>query len=90
MSVAGETKVSIVTTTTARSGSASTRPVAAVSAFLAIWYARFLSRWSATLLALYALLIAACVASLIQAGDFSFGRKPWENLKSTAQELSAS
>jgi phosphonate ABC transporter permease subunit PhnE len=28
------------------------------------------------------------VASLIQAGDFSFGRKPWENLKSTAQELS--
>lgn len=36
----------------------------------------------------YALLIAACVASLIEAGDFSFGRRPWHNLVTTAGELS--
>jgi phosphonate ABC transporter permease subunit PhnE len=88
MSVAGETKVSIVPTTTAQIGSAATPALSAVSSPSAERRARFSSRWSAALLALYALLIAACVASLIQAGDFSFGRKPWENLKSTAQELS--
>lgn len=38
--------------------------------------------------ALYAVLIAACVSSLINAGDLSLGRKPWENLKRTAVELS--
>jgi phosphonate ABC transporter permease subunit PhnE len=48
----------------------------------------FSSRKTAWLLALYALLIAACVASLIEAGDFSFGRKPWQNLVTTAGELS--
>jgi phosphonate ABC transporter permease subunit PhnE len=88
MSVAGETKASIVTTTTARSSSAAARPLSAGSPPSTARRAHFSSRWSAALLALYALLVAACVASLIQAGDFSFGRKPWENLKSTAQELS--
>ena len=38
--------------------------------------------------ALYAILIVACVASLLNAGDLSLGRKPWENLKRTAVELS--
>lgn len=36
----------------------------------------------------YLLLIAFCLWQLVAAGDFSFGRKPWENLKKTAQELS--
>jgi phosphonate ABC transporter permease subunit PhnE len=49
----------------------------------------FSSRRSAVMMFLYALLVLACVASLISAGDFSFGRKPWENLKSTAGELSS-
>jgi phosphonate ABC transporter permease subunit PhnE len=37
---------------------------------------------------LYAILVAACLASLFNAGDLSLGRKPWENLKRTAVELS--
>ncbi|MBC7623719.1 MAG: phosphonate ABC transporter, permease protein PhnE [Aeromicrobium sp.] len=37
---------------------------------------------------LYVAIIALCVGSLIQAGDFSLGRKPWENLNTTARELS--
>ncbi len=49
----------------------------------------FSSRRSAVLIVCYALLVVACVASLIRAGDFSLGRKPWENLKATAAELSS-
>lgn len=37
---------------------------------------------------LYGLLIAASVASFVRAGDFQFGRKPWQNLTHTLQELS--
>lgn len=48
----------------------------------------FSSRWMAGLMLLYAIIVAGCVASLVMAGDFSFGRKPWENLKTTAIELS--
>ena len=48
----------------------------------------FSSRRSAWLMVLYVLLVATCVASLIGAGDFSFGRKPWHNLMTTAGELS--
>ena len=48
----------------------------------------FSSRLSAALMLLYAGLVAVCIASLIAAGDFGFGRKPWENLKNTATELS--
>ncbi len=50
--------------------------------------AGFSSRRSAWLLAFCAVLVVACVASLIQAGDFSLGRKPWHNLMTTAGELS--
>ena len=48
----------------------------------------FSSRRTAWMLVVYALLIAACVASLIEAGDFSFGRRPWQNLMTTAAEMS--
>ncbi|HEX4858112.1 MAG TPA: phosphonate ABC transporter, permease protein PhnE [Usitatibacteraceae bacterium] len=48
----------------------------------------FSSRRSTILLAAYALLVAVCVSSLIHAGDFSLGRKPWQNLLQTAEELS--
>ena len=48
----------------------------------------FSSRNSALLLLAYGVLVVVCVASLIHAGDFSFGRKPWENLLTTASELS--
>ena len=48
----------------------------------------FSSRRSTWLMALYALLVVACVASLIRADDFSLGRKPWQNLVTTAAELS--
>lgn len=41
------------------------------------------------LLAGYLLLAAICTGSLIASGDFSFGRRPWENLKKTAIEFSA-
>ena len=37
---------------------------------------------------IYALLVAICVASLVRSDDFSFGRKPWHNLVTTASELS--
>jgi phosphonate ABC transporter permease subunit PhnE len=37
---------------------------------------------------LYGLLIAASVASFVRAGDFQFGRKPWQNLAHTLHELS--
>ncbi len=40
------------------------------------------------LLALYAVLVAFCVGTLVVDGDFSLGRRPWENLKKTAAELS--
>ncbi len=48
----------------------------------------FSSRNSAVMLLAYAVLVLICVASLINAGDFSFGRKPWENLTTTVGELS--
>jgi len=38
--------------------------------------------------AAYALLVALCLGSLVAADEFSFGRRPWENLKKTAAELS--
>lgn len=40
------------------------------------------------MLFLYAAIVALSVASLVATDDFSFGRKPWQNLKTTAQELS--
>jgi phosphonate transport system permease protein len=40
------------------------------------------------LLLIYAAIIALSIASLVATDDFSFGRKPWQNLKTTAQELS--
>ncbi len=40
------------------------------------------------LLGAYAALVALCIASFVAAGDLSFGRKPWENFKRTATELS--
>jgi phosphonate ABC transporter permease subunit PhnE len=39
-------------------------------------------------LAGYALLVAACLWQFVAAGDFSFGRRPWENLRKTAIEFS--
>lgn len=36
----------------------------------------------------YAALVAFCLWQLFAAGDLSFGRRPWENFKKTAQELS--
>lgn len=36
----------------------------------------------------YAALLALILAQFIAAGDFSFGRRPWENFKHTAVELS--
>ena len=48
----------------------------------------FSSRRAAWLLAVYALLVAICVGSLIHSDDFSFGRRPWHNLLTTASELS--
>lgn len=40
------------------------------------------------LLAAYVLLVALCVGTLIAADEFTLGRRPWENLKKTAVELS--
>ena len=37
---------------------------------------------------LYSALVVTCVVSLLNAGDLSLGRKPWENLQRTAVELS--
>ena len=48
----------------------------------------FSSRRSAVLIAIYALLVALCLASLYAADDLSLGRKPWQNLMTTAGELS--
>jgi phosphonate ABC transporter permease subunit PhnE len=48
----------------------------------------FSSRRAAWLMLVYAALVAACLASLIRADDFSLGRKPWQNLLTTAGELS--
>ena len=39
-------------------------------------------------LAGYAALVALVAGQFIAAGDFSFGRRPWENLRKTAAELS--
>jgi phosphonate transport system permease protein len=85
MPALGETKVMADQADAVIRATAQTRPVEARPQSR---HARFSSRRSAAMIVLYVLLIVACVASLIQAGDFSFGRKPWENLKSTAQELS--
>lgn len=48
----------------------------------------FSSRRAAWMMLVYAGLVAVCVLSLIRAGDFSLGRKPWQNLIATAGELS--
>lgn len=37
----------------------------------------------ASLVAVYALLVALCLATLVAAGDLSFGRNPWDNLLKT-------
>ena len=50
------------------------------------WYGA--RRQAALLMLLYGCLIAACVVSLFHAGDLSLGRKPWQNLMTTAGELS--
>lgn len=42
-----------------------------------------------SLLAAYLAIVAICVGSLVLSGDFSLGRRPWENLKKTAVEFSA-
>ncbi len=39
-------------------------------------------------LAGYALLLGICLWQFVASGDFSFGRRPWENLKKTAVEFS--
>lgn len=41
------------------------------------------------LFAAYVVLVAICIGTLVAAGDFSLGRRPWENLQKTALELSA-
>lgn len=38
---------------------------------------------------IYAALLGLVLAQFIASGDFSFGRRPWENLKRTAVELSS-
>ena len=50
------------------------------------WYTA--RRQSFSTMLLYLLLIVICIASLYSAGDLSFGRKPWENLRTTAAEMS--
>ena len=40
-------------------------------------------------LAGYALLLFVCLWQFVATGDWSFGRRPWENLKKTAVELSS-
>jgi phosphonate transport system permease protein len=61
--------------------------VARTSPALQPWPLRLL-RGHAALLLLYAVVIGACLVSLIRADDLSLGRKPWQNLVSTASELS--
>jgi phosphonate ABC transporter permease subunit PhnE len=51
------------------------------------WYGA--RRFAPAVLLLYGLLVLVCVASLLRADDLSFGRKPWENLKKTAVEMSS-
>jgi phosphonate transport system permease protein len=41
----------------------------------------------AGLVALYILLVALCVATLLGAGDLSFGRNPWDNLVKTVGDF---
>ena len=41
----------------------------------------------ATLVAFYAVLVALCLATLVAAGDLSFGRNPWDNLLKTVGEF---
>ena len=41
----------------------------------------------AALVALYAVLVALCLGTLMAAGDFSFGRNPWDNLLKTIGEF---
>ena len=50
------------------------------------WYTA--RRYSALLMFLYVLLITACVVSLYRTDDLSLGRRPWENLMSTAADMS--
>jgi phosphonate ABC transporter permease subunit PhnE len=65
------------------------RPVTATAtAALRAGNGLFSPRRNITLLVVYGMLVAVCLATMISAGDFSLGRKPWENLKTTAQELS--
>lgn len=42
----------------------------------------------AGLVAAYALLVALCMGMLVSAGDLSFGRNPWDNLRKTVGEFS--
>ncbi len=41
----------------------------------------------ATLVAFYAVLVALCLATLVAAGDLSFGRHPWDNLLKTVGDF---
>ncbi len=41
----------------------------------------------ASLVAVYALLVALCLATLVAAGDLSFGRNPWDNLLKTVGDF---
>ncbi len=51
-----------------------------------VWYTA--RRHSAVLTFLYFVLIAACAISLYRSDDLSLGRRPWQNLLSTAAEMS--
>ncbi len=42
----------------------------------------------AALVAVYALLVAVCLATLVAAGDLSFGRNPWNNLLKSLGDFS--
>jgi phosphonate transport system permease protein len=50
------------------------------------WYTA--RRQSAATMLLYIILIVICLASLHRTDDLSLGRKPWENLATTAAEMS--
>jgi hypothetical protein len=41
----------------------------------------------AALVAFYAALVAVCLATLVAAGDLSFGRNPWDNLLKTVGDF---
>jgi phosphonate transport system permease protein len=49
----------------------------------------FSRRTGSVLVTAYVLVVLACVNALVYAGDFSFGRKPWQNFTTTAGELSS-